>query len=369
MSINILNKMFNSVLEESLKEKLEKGEVIDDKKLEEIIEGIYSDESLEKYTEPIFSSLNNIKSTMIEDNRLLELEFESRLQRRWMEAFHNLYAIIQIAEETGMDIIDDYLEKNNHNSKQVIKIPISFDVLIKLFAKSVVNGKEIYLLLKSGYADGAISRWRSIHETSVFFRILTSKYSDERFTEELIQRFYDYSIIENYKEYIKINRDKCSEEYYSIKKEYQKVLNTYGENFRKPYSWVKPLLPNKHKIFFGDLERLAELDTLNIYYQQSNYQIHTSPTGLYNSLGFIKDHPGGKIGAIFGPSNYGLSIPGQLTAISLMQITSSLLLLEPNLDKLVRIKILQKFVNKVQKDFDRIQNEIEDEEYDIFKNS
>ena len=71
------------------------------------------------------------------------------------------------------------------------------------------------------------------------------------------------------------------------------------------------------------------------------------------------------IGVVFGPSNYGLSIPGQLTIISIIKCTSTLLNIEPTLDKIMMISVLGKFLKNYSNVFDDIQTNIEREEEDI----
>ncbi|MFE5131885.1 hypothetical protein ACFRAZ_27945, partial [Bacillus mobilis] len=115
-------------------------------------------------------------------------------------------------------------------------------------------------------------------------------------------------------------------------------------------------------IYFSDLENSAGIDRLSIYYKQASYHIHASPTGLYNSLGDIQDERVQKHGYVFGPSNYGLSIPGQLTIISLMQMATSLLLLNSNIDRLIRATVFRKYADNAMLEFDKVQNEIEQEE-------
>ena len=55
-----------------------------------------------------------------------------------------------------------------------------------------------------------------------------------------------------------------------------------------------------------------------------------------------------------GPSNYGLSDPGQGIAITLGQINVSLLRARLNLDGLVYSKVLMKFVELVQNGFSMV---------------
>lgn len=94
----------------------------------------------------------------------------------------------------------------------------------------------------------------------------------------------------------------------------------------------------------------------------ANNQIHSTSFGLYESFGDIYDSD---IGVVFGPSNYGLSIPGQLTIISIIQCTSALLNVEPTLDKIMLISVLAKFLDNYSNVFDEIQINIEKEEEDI----
>ncbi|HFK1782949.1 TPA: DUF5677 domain-containing protein [Bacillus cereus] len=367
MSLNKFEKELGTIVKKVVEEKLKNGEEIDEDKLLSAIKGVYSKESLDEYASPIYSTLKQTTPKMVEEERLIHQEFESRLQLRWLNAFYDLASVIKISEETAMDIIDEYMEERVEMENNKYSISVTFDVLMKLFAKAIVISKEIYTLLKSGFSDGAMSRWRSLHECNVYFRNLTSRYSDKEFTDDLICKFIDYSFVEDYQELTKYRKkdDKFKLdqiEANNIEKNYKVVLKKYGNDFRKPYSWAKALFPSKNKIYFSDLEKNAGINRLSIYYKQANYHIHASPTGLYNSLGNILDERMQKYGYVFGPSNYGLSIPGQLTIISLAQIATSLLLLNSNIDKLIRAKVFRKYADNAGLEFDRVQNEIEQEE-------
>lgn len=361
LSLNTFEKELGNIVKKAVEEKLKKGEEIDEDKLLSAIKGIYSKENLDEYASPIYSTLKQTTPKMVEEERLLHQEFESRLQLKWLDAFYDLASVIKISEETAMEIIDEYMENNKYS------ISVTFDVLMKLYAKAIVISKEIYTLLKSGFSDGAMSRWRSLHECNVYFRNLTSRYSDKDLTDDLICKFIDYSFVEDYQELNKY-RKKDDEfkldqiEVNNIEKDYKAVLKKYGNDFSKPYSWAKSLFPSKNRIYFSDLENSAGIDRLSIYYKQASYHIHASPTGLYNSLGDIQDERVQKHGYVFGPSNYGLSIPGQLTIISLMQMATSLLLLNSNIDRLIRATVFRKYADNAMLEFDKVQNEIEQEE-------
>lgn len=85
---------------------------------------------------------------------------------------------------------------------------------------------------------------------------------------------------------------------------------------------------------------------------------------MYNSLGNINDDRVQQYGYVLGPSNYGLSIPGQLTIISLAQMSIALLLLNSNMDRLIRATVLKKYMDSATTEFEDIQNQIEQEEID-----
>src|SRR5699024_116474 len=370
LSINNYDKILQDLIKEEIEKKIKSGEEVDKEKLLSAIKDIYSPEKIDEYAHPIYQSLLKEGPEIVEEDRLITQEFESRLQLRWSSAFYDLTSIIKIAEETAADIIDDYMANQATIDGDQTFVTLVFDVLMKLYSKAIVLSKEIKTLLKSGYADGAMSRWRSLHECNVYFTLLTMKYDDKEYTKKNIHKFYEYSIIEKHQELTNYyNKEKYfnlnSTEIKAIEEDYKEILNKYGNDFKHPYSWARCIFPNKPRIYFSDLEKKAGIDHLAIYYKQANYQIHTSPTGLYNSLGNIQDDRVKEYGFILGPSNYGLSIPGQLTMISLAQISTSLLSLDTNIDKMIRTSIFQKYLDRATVNFDSIQTEIEKESLDI----
>lgn len=192
---------------------------------------------VEKISEPIYQTLIQKAPQMIEEDRLLTQEFESRLQKRWLTAFYNLSSVIKLSEETAMDIIDEYIETKatNTNKQDEYQVSLVFDVLLKLYSKAITLSKEILLLLKSGYSDGAMSRWRSLHECNIYLNILFKLY-DQKFTENIVYKYLDYSKIEKYQElakYQKIDEEFKidSDDYKMIKSDYCDVLKQYGKEF------------------------------------------------------------------------------------------------------------------------------------------
>ncbi len=250
-------------------------------------------------------------------------------------------------------------------SKKEIEI---WNVLFKFQTRAIQISREILKLVKSGFSDGAMARWRSLHESNVIFKILLSKMPDIDTTYEIVQKYLDYGYVEEWKEFQVYKKNEPSfelgevDEKYSefIKLKKEELIKKYGQSFLKPYSWCRPLI-KKDKIYFSDLEKFAGVDRLAIYYKKANYQVHSSPTGIFNSTSFLPDVDQKRF-YLSGPSNYGLSIPSQLTVISLYQITVSLSLLKSNIDRLTILDVIKKFMEECNTDFDRVNNEIIEEE-------
>lgn len=351
--------IINNMIEE--KEKI--GETVGQEKIDELVAKMYSSETISEISTPLYETLISNAPKMYEEHRLEQTEFESRLQMRWLDAFYGLKSVITICEEIGMSLIDEFLEGKEQDSGKFL-VPLEFDILFKLQAKSVVVSKEILTLLKSGYPDAALSRWRTLHEISVVLSIIANCLKDDEQLEvakELAIRFYDRSILEEYN--IKnIESERNTEglkEFESIKEKKIEIEEKYGKSFRQEYEWARPVFSEiNRKIYFSDLEGKSERDMLSSYYKRANSQIHSTSFGLYGSLGNIYDEKVDSIGTVFGPSNYGLSIPGQLAIISLTVCTTHILTIEPTLDKLMMCQTLQTFVEEYANIFDGVQEQI-----------
>ncbi len=101
---------------------------------------------------------------------------------------------------------------------------------------------------------------------------------------------------------------------------------------------------------FYTLEAAVGIEHLRPYYRMASHNVHANPKGINFRLG-LSD---GTEMFLSGPSNYGLSDPGQGIAITLGQINVSLLRARLNLDGLVYSKVLMKFVELVQNGFSMV---------------
>ncbi|EOW9526599.1 hypothetical protein ACO11K_000181 [Bacillus cytotoxicus] len=79
MSLNTFEKNLGNIVKKIVEEKLKNGEEIDEDKFLSAIKGAYSKESLDEYASPIYSTLKQTTPKMVEEERLIQQEFESRL--------------------------------------------------------------------------------------------------------------------------------------------------------------------------------------------------------------------------------------------------------------------------------------------------
>ena len=136
------------------------------------------------------------------------------------------------------------------------------------------------------------------------------------------------------------------------------MIEKYGKEYAKgEYGWANKML-NKNATF-RDIEEAADMRNLRGYYKSSSMFVHGNYKASRESLGLM---PNIDKMLLVGPSNYGLSIPMQNVAISLVSITSSFLLVYPTIDTMSAISILQKFMEKILIESDKIQTKIENNE-------
>jgi hypothetical protein len=283
-------------------------------------------------TKNIFTKLNKKWYNEQHLQRKERSGFERRLYCRWKRPLELLKMLLTISQEFG-DILSEELKDSSLSTTNKYKI----DVLIRLHARACQVTSEIIVLLCSGYADGAMARWRTLHEIAVISLFLYEG------GEDLAERYVLHEVIESRKamrEYTRCNKflndepfsDKEIEE---IEESYNDLILRFGDSYATSYGWaVEKLKINKPT--FSDIEKAVGIDHLRSYYRMASHNVHANPKGVFLKLGLLDEVDI----LLTGSSNAGLVEPGHSTAISLNQVSTSLGLIEPNLDKLVLLKVM-----------------------------
>lgn len=318
-----------------------------DEAIQKLAESAISEDELEKISDAVPSQIekllgelpNDMLSTIkamaeegLAERRTYHADFVERNVCRWKEGFDLLELQIEIAIEAG-ESFNDRLRPEAASDGDLV-----FDLLVRLHAKGCLISKEILTLLKNGYADGAHARWRALHEISVTAMFLAIHGKDAA------QRYVDHEFVDAYKGALQLNKYESrlnasgftKEELEQIKSQYDTVIESYGKDFGNPYGWAAPFL-NKVNSTFSALEETVGLDHWRPYYKWASQNVHANVKAIRTSLGLSE-----AVSDVLqvGPSNSGMTDPAHSTAISLAQLTCTLLCSAPNLDGVVLMKML-----------------------------
>lgn len=293
----------------------------------------------------------------LKSKRKRKTEFENRLRMKWGEALDLLEQFIHVNIELGEETVRNREDAISADGDYVFK------ALARLHARACQIGNEVYTLLESGYADGANSRWRTLNEVSIVAYFIKQE------GEEMAKRFLDYRYLEDYYEaqnyqkyHEELGYEPLSDEKLKVLKENRdKLVDQYGKPFDDGgygYGWAAHYFDNK-SASLSRIEEEVELDHLNPFYKMASNNAHAGSKGTKHRLGLLdqESQP-----LLAGPTNYGLADPAQSTAISLNQVTTTFLLLNPTGKDLVRTMGLQHLVSGISTMFTEIQFQIEREE-------
>jgi len=306
------------------------------------------DEVTDKSVDPVIKTLNLRLKEMNEDQDSLMFSTADSIKAIWGKPLSLLRGFITIVDESTqwyMHRTDDYSQND-----------LVQELLLRLTAKAVQISNEIYILLGNGYSDGAQARWRSLHELSAISLFISEQGND------VAERYIKHQAIDKYKSAIQYRKYRTRlgskpvpmNTMSALRKEYDELLEKYGQNYRHGYGWAAEALSLKNPRFL-DIESSINLDHHRPYYKAASANIHCDPTGVFESLGALPYE--NKI--IAGASNIGLISPAQSLLISLNIITTTMLMHGNTIDSLVICKVLAKYSKTVEQEFIDVEREIQ----------
>jgi hypothetical protein len=240
--------------------------------------------------------------------------FMSNLDLRWGPSIDYLKMLLTISRERQ----EERLKRLARRKK--LPDPARQEVLLRLQARGCQVAEEIIVLLENGFADGAMARWRTLHEIEVVSSIINAG------GEDMAIRYIDHQVVEDKNSLDDYERRQIPNggppvnprEKMLVLKEYDALIAKYGKPFSSPCGWAADYV-NKAKVIFGDLEEAAQQIKARPYYRMASHNVHANPSGTFSRLGALDDRI-----AISGRSNAGLGDPGIKTAHSLVLLTLSL---------------------------------------------
>jgi len=195
--------------------------------------------------------------------------------------------------------------------------------LIRMHARACQILGEIITLLENGFPDGALARWRTLHELTVVALVI------EEHGEPIAARYIDHEVVEA-KRALELYSRSAAEHGQSPPKRrdaratmeaYAAALEKYGEDFKLEYGWAAPFI--KGNLNFVALEKAAGRAALRSHYKAASYSVHAGMKGLTFRLGLLDDSV-----VLAGASNAGLCEPGKHAALAIVQLDLILLGLE-----------------------------------------
>ena len=278
--------------------------------------------------------------------------FEKRLSKRWKYPLDLLDLSIALSVEAGTEFNQKF------RNDAVASGDAVFEVLTRLHAKGCQVSGEVLALLHSGYADGAHARWRSLHEMAVVASFI------EEQGQELAERYLLHETIQQYKLAYQLQQYYCrlgheppsKENFAQLKIQRDELIVRFGEAFKEDYGWAS-LAIGKNRPRISDIEQQVQLDHMRPYYRMASNNVHPNSHGTYFRLGLHSSQQRGIL--LAGPSNLGLADPGHSTAISLMQLTTTLLATKSLLDCVVTMRLLSELTDEVGEAFLIVHQELE----------
>lgn len=269
--------------------------------------------------------------------------FIARNCERWKTGFRKLRTMQQISIEAGMAFQKQFLQHEEYVHDPLL------GVLMRQHANACRITDEIIHLLKGGFPDGALARWRTLFEIAVTCMVL-HKHGNEAAIDYI--KHGKIKAIEGMEEYQKTAKEMRLEPYSET--EFQEALKVKEElSSGEPYfQWAKKY------VGAGKMEKLREYVGLGKWshnYKLASRNIHADFSEMLSMLAMSEAK---EDLLLVGPSNSGLMDPAHMTAITLSQITSTFLtahIEESELldytDNCVFLFLIQKYVDAVGEEF------------------
>lgn len=285
-------------------------------------------------------------------------QFRTNLEVRWGKGFDALRMLIELSRDIGTDF-----HKRARRSRSQRCIHLN-QALSHLHVRAIQIASEIMVLMENGYADGAIARWRTLHEVACVAMVLNDG------GDALAERYLVHEIVEAKKALAQYRQCHAQLGYAPfskregarIEREYASALARFGKTFGGDYGWAAAHLgdPNPK---FNHVEEAAGRAMMRSHYKMASHNVHAGTKGIAYRLGSLDR----RFAAIAGASNVGFVEPGQNLGLSLLHITMLLLPKPWTLDKIAQLMALIELQKRIPRALARSEHAIERDEQAIRK--
>lgn len=236
---------------------------------------------LERLADEIYKSLEADKTTHLKDLISDEDGFVERNYERWRDGFDRLRMFRCLCLEAGHAFQQEFLRHPKY------KGDVLLGVLMRLHARACRVTGEVVALLINGYPDGAMSRWRTLHEMAVTALVLR-KY-ERAAAEDYIRHALVESVkgMERYQQTASaMGREPYSTEELEKARELRnKILLAYGENFKGRNGWAQRYIGANS---FAKLQSAVGLEKWDNDYSWASLDIHSAYREMKSLLGMAE---------------------------------------------------------------------------------
>lgn len=279
--------------------------------------------------------------------------FEENLEQRWAEPLALLRMLLTISREIGEERSTKAARSRAKRNRR------RNEVVYRLHARACQVSEEIIHLLAGGFADGAMARWRTLHEIGVVVALIAEHGDD------LAETYLAHEAVESRRglhiymaTYEQLGYKPLSQrEIKHVENSVATGIAKYGPQFKNEYGWAAKILKNPNPRF-ADLEAAAGSSRMRSHYKMASHNVHAGVKGITHRLGLLA---GSEI-MLAGASNAGLDEPGQNASITLTQITFALFGPRWPIDDLVMLKAITGLRDKAVQAFVSTGRRLEREE-------
>lgn len=312
--------------------------------IEEAIPGI-----AKKMSKPLLRALRKASPQTLAGARAGLDYTRQRLRAHWSPAFDQLAVEIAVAEEIAQ-ILGGVLAKRR---KGVYLI----EALLRLHARACSTAHEVGVLLEAGLPDGALARWRTIHEATVIATFLKAHGDSVAERYLLHQDVEALRALQKYDELAPMHgwRSSSSRDVKYLERRVAALVTRFGPTYARRYGWATEVLGKKHPTF-ADIERAAELTYARPHYQMASGIVHVGPEEMVLKVGMVAES---ELIVLPGISDAGLDVAGRITAHSIGMMTIDLLRLDVTLDAVVWMEVMLSMTLETGRTFDKCRRRME----------
>lgn len=336
--MGIIEEEFLKTIEREVEKALEKHPELTPDDLDKVTEETVQS-SLSDLFKTFPDALERSSKKTVQKGRLDQLGFEKRCYRRWRGAFELYDIIVGVATEVGEKHAQEHFEENQAEPDYI------FAALSFLHPRMLLVANEIGALLRTGFPDGALARWRTLHEISVVAMFISQSDQDtaKRYlasfpfnAHRAALQFNEYADRANLTPF-------SSEDIAEMRALCAGIEADLGRAIGKDYDWAREALEGKHITLF-DLEKATGLDHWRPRYRWASQHTHAGHRPLDRLLGMAEaKRPVNLVGA----SNSGFVDPFSMAGISIGICCAAFFGRKPTMDSVVAMKSVEVLADRL----------------------